>query len=272
MADPGIKNHLKPSQRSGQRSIVFAVVALTALGLLFVSLGNWQLNRAQERREIAQALELGRQEPTVTLTAQSDVTALLPWQPAEVSGYWLAQWSVLLDNRSFNGAPGFWLTTPLQLSSDTAVLVLRGWVPRPIAQHNPFVPVLQSTAAVRVSGEIALRVPRLYELAQSEPLPADPVSLAQTESAQSMLDLNLLPQRQNLTIDEISKTSGLQFLPVVLMQTSPVDGAQLERDWPTPSVDANTNVGYAIQWFSFAAIAFGALGVLVWRIRRREKI
>jgi len=27
------------------------------------------------------------------------------------------------------------------------------------------------------------------------------------------------------------------------------------RQWAGPSLDANKNVGYAIQWFSFAAIA-----------------
>ena len=272
MADAEGKSQPNPSQRRGQRSIVFAAVALTLMGLLFASLGNWQLKRAEERRQIAQTIEAGRQATPVLLSAQSDTHSLLPWQTAEVRGQWLPEWSVLLDNRSFEGRPGYWLATPLKLSEDAAILVLRGWVARPIAQYNPFEPVLQSAGEVLVAGEIAQRVPRLYELAAGEPLPSTPVDVELNALGQTVLDLQLLPQRQNLEVDELSKLSGLQFLPVVLLQTSPIDGAQLERGWPTPSIDANTNVGYAIQWFSFAGIAFGALGILLWRRRRREKI
>lgn len=272
MADTSGENQPNPVQRRGQRSLVFAAVALAILGVLFASLGNWQLNRADERRQIARTIEAGRTATPVLLSAQSDASSLLPWQTAEVKGHWLPEWSVLLDNRSFEGRPGYWLATPLRLSTDSAILVLRGWVARPIAQYNPFEPILQSVDEVLVVGEIAQRVPRLYELAAGEPLPSTPAEMTHNADGQTVLDLNMLPQRQNLDVQELSKASGLQFLPVVLLQTSPIDGAQLEQGWPTPSVDANTNVGYAIQWFSFAAIAFGALGVLLWRRRRREKI
>ena len=272
MADNPDSNQRTPSGAKAKRSLIFACSALALMGLLFLGLGNWQLDRAQERRAIAQAIEAGRQAPAVLLTEDSDTEQLQPWQTANVSGQWLAQWSVLIENRSFEGRPGLWLATPLQLSEDTAILVLRGWVPRPIGDQHPFETIKQSGQTVSITGEVAKRVPRLYELGQEPDLPSQPVPLDINAQGTSQLDLNRLQRRQNLSVDEMSDLTGLQFLSVVLLQTDATDGSQLERGWPTPSIDANTNVGYALQWFSFAAIAFGALGVLLWRHRRRVKI
>ena len=270
MADTEPQHQRNPTKRRG-RSLVVAAVGLGLIGLLFLTLGNWQLERAKERRAIADAIEAGRQAPPVRLSADSDTDTLAPWQSAQVSGRWLAQWSILIENRSFEGRPGFWVATPLLMSDDSALLVLRGWVARPIGQLHPFPTLAQSTGTVTLTGEIAERVPRLYELGQEADLLATPATLSlDAQGDNSLLDLNFLPMRQNLSTQEMSNLTGLQFLPVVLLQTSTTDGSQLERGWPTPSVDANTNVGYAIQWFSFAAIAFGALGVLIWRSRRRE--
>ncbi|MFM7009841.1 MAG: hypothetical protein ACKO0Z_11005 [Betaproteobacteria bacterium] len=43
------------------------------------------------------------------------------------------------------------------------------------------------------------------------------------------------------------------------------------RNWPKPSLDADKNVGYATQWFGFAAIAAVAFCVVLWRFVRRRR-
>jgi cytochrome oxidase assembly protein ShyY1 len=73
---------------------------------------------------------------------------------------------------------------------------------------------------------------------------------------------------QNLSLSELSERSGLNLLPVVLMQTSRANDG-LIRVWPEPSVDADKNIGYATQWFGFAAICLFALLVFAWRLKRR---
>jgi cytochrome oxidase assembly protein ShyY1 len=45
----------------------------------------------------------------------------------------------------------------------------------------------------------------------------------------------------------------------------------LKRVWPEPSVDSDKNMGYALQWFGFAAIAAIAWLGFAWRIWRRKK-
>lgn len=272
MADePSNSQHFRTASRNKRRKLT-AVVLLAILGSLFISLGNWQLNRAQERRQIAQDIEKGRQSAPVLLSAGTDVTKLMPWQSAQVSGNWMPQFSVLLDNRNLDGKPGYWLATPMRLSADAALLVLRGWVARPIGQFNPFPAITQSEGTVTIDGEIAMRVPQLYEISDKKALRFDNNPVIARKNDLSTLALDRLQQLQNVSLEPLSKATGLSFVPIVLMQTNDTDGANLVRQWPTPSVDADTNVGYAMQWFSFAAIAFGAMGVLLWQVWRRAKI
>lgn len=268
MADMRIDN--QKSARSSARRVAVGCVALTLLGVLFLGLAHWQLNRAEQRREIAKQIESGRAQTPVDLNAHPDYASLKPWQSARVTGRWLPQWSVLLDNRNLDGKPGFWLGTLLELAPNRTILVLRGWVPRPIGSYNPFPVVSQSTGLVVIQGEIATHVPRLYEISdESDKIPASDVT---KDAQKTLLDLARVAQRQNVTEAELKKVTGLQVAPVVLLQTNDSDGQALKRRWPEPSVDADKNIGYAMQWASFAAIAFVAVGILLWRNRRRAKI
>lgn len=272
MADTLKGNQAGKVSGARNRRILLAVVLLGALGTIFVSLGNWQLGRADERREIAALIESGRRSAPTLLSESVDTGSLKPWQAAQAEGTWMPEFSILLDNRNLNGRPGFWLATPLSLSPGTAVLVLRGWVARPIGSYNPFPDVTQTTHATVVAGELALRVPQLYELAGDVEQRISRVPVEPVGPEKSRLDLNKLPQLQNVSIGAMSESTGVKFLPVVLMQTSPSDADVLTQQWPTPSIDADTNIGYAMQWFGFAAIAYGAMGVLLWRWRRHAKI
>jgi surfeit locus 1 family protein len=245
-----------------------AAIFLGILGITFTTLGQWQLNRADERRQIAQAIQDGRQAAPISLNSRNDTSELLAWRPAEATGHWLPHFSLLLDNRNLDGKPGLWLATPLMLNNGSAVLVLRGWAARPIGQYNAL-PIIESDEkTLTVSGELFNRVPQLYALAQESPLT---FSEHPVQIHEKGLDLSELSRRQNVSIESLSKATGLSFLPAVLMQTSD-DGTALLRQWPQPSIDAHKNTGYAMQWFIFAAIAFGAMGVLLWRLMRREKI
>jgi cytochrome oxidase assembly protein ShyY1 len=68
-----------------------------------------------------------------------------------------------------------------------------------------------------------------------------------------------------------AQRTGLKFLPTVLMQTGGDASDGLKRVWPEPSVDADKNVGYAMQWFGFAGIVLIAFLVVVWRrLRTRQ--
>lgn len=317
---------------SNRRRGMLALVVLGIVAVVCFFLGQWQLDRAAQRDALRTALEHGRSQPPLVLSAATDTSQFVPWQAASATGRWSNEHTVLLQNRNLDGTPGYWVATPLLLApqkppmnrndvvaagsaeqeamssapgareffsrganvQQAAVLVLRGWLPRDFSagNHSPAVP--QEPGLLRVTGELHTHVPRLFELwgwaggAASQLPPTIP----QANGA--------IAQVQNLELAQYERATGLDLLPVVLTQTKPseilrADGPQngspgfgqaseaaatqeqaappsvaaLRREWPGPSLDAAQNRGYALQWFSFSAIAIiAALFVLRGMLRR----
>jgi len=245
------------------RLTVAALLLLACAVAGLAALGRWQLHRADERRAILAAIEAGRARAPLALTGATPDSELAAWRPARASGRWQPELSVLLENRNQGGRPGYWLATPLLLDAarHQAVLVLRGWLPR-IPDGRP--PALPAPAAgiQDVVGELLPRVPRLFELwSFGQPRAALPATLPADGP---------VPSVQNLDLAGYAQATGLRLLPAVLMQTRGDDA--LVRDWPQPSVDYNQNLGYAMQWFSFAgiaAIAWLVVAARAWRRARR---
>ncbi len=254
---------------------LIATVLLAGTAITCISLGRWQLSRAQERQQIAADIERGRSGVAVDLNANPTEEQLQPWRPAQAEGVWQPQFNLLLDNRNLDGKPGLWLATPLLLSDGSAVLILRGWFARPIgADISPVIPT--ASGPHKITGELALRVPRLFELwgardRSESSLPVDwPRSEVTKQSIAHSQDMSTLPRLQNIDLNDLSKRLGLKFLPVVVMQKDENNDG-LKRVWPTPSIDSDKNMGYAMQWFGFAAIAVIAWLGFAWRIWRRKK-
>lgn len=257
---------------------LFALVLLGATAMVCLSLGYWQLDRAAQRDAIRTAIDTGRSQPPLHLRAGTAATELVPWRPAQATGQWRPELTVLLENRNYQGRPGYWVATPLVLedSSQTAVTVLRGWLPRQASTGQarpalPDIPPVQGRATI--PGELLERVPRLFELWSWSGQDVSQLPAAMPASSGGT------PVVQNLPLSDYAAATGLKFMPVVLAQTAPaidssnpVSGAPLVREWPEPSLDSDKNRGYALQWFGFSAIAAIAWIVVLWRaIRRRIK-
>lgn len=251
-----------------------ALILLGALAFVFASLGNWQLSRAAQRDAIKLAIDTGRGNAPLAIQADTPIAELVPWRPATAHGRWQHDLTVLLENRNYQGRPGYWVATPLLMDepSRTAVLVLRGWLPRDasLPQKLPAIPA--PTGEQTISGELLERVPRLFEL----------WSWSGNEATQLPKRLpdpeRPLPSVQNLDLTAYQAATGLKLKPTVLAQTSvassPASSAEsspLLHEWPEPSLDSDKNRGYALQWFGFAAIAAIAWLVIAWRALRHRK-
>ena len=276
---------------------VIALILLGALALVCLSLGRWQLSRAAERDAINQAIQAGQNAPPLTLLATTAVSELTPWRPARASGTWLHDFTVLLENRNYKGRPGLWVATPLLLDGTprTALLVLRGWLPRPLGPDAQLPDLAPAPGPQRVQGQLLGHVPRLFELWSLSGRSATqlPARLPATGSAPTMV--------QNLALYDYARATGLHLLPIVLQQTQeadaavlpsagaatgsaanastgatqaahppPVKSVPLVRDWPLPSLDSDKNRGYALQWFGFATIAAVAWFMVIFHSLRRR--
>jgi len=99
------------------------LIALVLLGMLvglFSSLGRWQLDRAAQRDAIKSAMEAGRKRAPIELSTGTPADRLAPWQAASAQGHWRHDLTVLLENRNYQGRPGYWVATPLVLDAPAA--------------------------------------------------------------------------------------------------------------------------------------------------------
>ncbi len=265
------------SSKPRTRSTIAALVLLGLVATVCVSLGNWQLERAEQRRETQRVMEQGRASPPLELTASTSARELRDWRPASLQGHWRNDLTVLLDNRNHAGRPGYWVATPLVLSSqpERAVLVLRGWLPRvfsdqgqPGAGHPPADDLLAPQGLQRIQGQLLSRIPRMYELwsvSDRRSVNHLPSTLPDPASP--------LPVVTNLALDDYAAATGLALLPAIVQQAqeASLPDDKLVREWAEPTLDADKNTGYALQWFGFAAIAAGAFLVIAWRALRRRR-
>ncbi len=260
--------------KSHSRMLTVAALVLLALAaMVFASLGRWQLGRADERRAIAASIQAGRSQAPLLLSSSVPAEQLTAWRPAQVVGRWRPELSVALDNRNLDGRPGLWLATPLVLEDGSAVLVLRGWFARPF-DVSQALQIVTPEGPQRVTGELALHVPRMFELWSSGAGSASQLPVGwpgNVAPSASDAEVARLPRLQNLELAQLAARTGLKFVPAVLLQTEPNDDG-LKRTWSEPSTDSDKNMGYAMQWFGFAAIALVAWAGVALRAWRRRKL
>lgn len=205
---------------------------------LFCALGIWQLDRAEQKRQIAASLEQRRKLPALRIGTDLPETDGLEYRSLEVRGRFLHAKTVLIENRKYQGRNGFHVITPLQLSgSGKLLLINRGWVPQQTGESSAF---SRPQGELTILGEARIPQPPAIDL-------------------QPQLDTTLaMPHWPFLTLENYAAWSGLKILPYVLLQ-SPQDAGDFARQWPSPPTNDAMHIGYAIQWFAFALI-----GLLIW--------
>lgn len=214
-------------------SLVLRPVATVVTGgavLLFVVLGNWQLGRAAEKRALDE--EFSRAEPALPLPPAS--IAVPRYQRVTASGSYDIDHQFLLDNMSESGSAGVHVLTPLLLADGNAVLVDRGWV--------PFGATRDSLPDVAVAGASRTVAGRLDQLPR-------PSIRLQAPPADGWPRLTSFPEMNELATD-----LGRELYPqMILLDSQELDG--YVRNWHVPGPTSLRHLGYAIQWFAFAATA-----------------
>jgi surfeit locus 1 family protein len=111
------------------------------------------------------------------------------------------------------------------------VLVNRGWIGAGDRSRLPI--VFTPEGPQTIEGEAVVPSSRFLELAPEQ---------------------GTGPLRQNLVLAREEKRLGLVMQPFVIQQTSDArDG--LVREWERPDTGVDRHRSYALQWYSFAALA-----------------
>ncbi|MCL4800359.1 MAG: SURF1 family protein [Burkholderiales bacterium] len=208
-------------------------VAAIAFCALTVSLGNWQLRRAEEREGAQRQLEARAAGAAVALPTDAVDPAEWAWRRVSARGAYVDAHTILLDNRVLDGRAGFHVVTPLRLAgTDMHVLVNRGWAPQGRTRADlPRIPAPAGTHTVE--GIVVTPPERVFTLGDAAPTGA---------------------VWQHLAPGRYGERTGLAVQPIVLLQTSAADDG-LVRRWERPDAGADKNRAYALQWYVFAALA-----------------
>ena len=220
------------------RARSWMVLLAAVLGVaLTASLGQWQLRRADQKQALVDARQSRAAMAPVdgaSLGQAGDSVANregLLYRAVALQGRWLGEHTVYLDNRQMQGRPGFFVVSPLRLSTGVVVLVQRGWVPRNFNERTALPAVPTPSGEVQVQGHLAPWPSRIYDFGAVETGPI----------------------RQNLDFDAYRGQTGLPLLELSVQQSGAADDGLL-RDWPVPASGIEKHHGYAFQWFGLSAL------------------
>ena len=219
-----------------------AVPTALAVGAvaLFAALGNWQLGRAAEKRGLAADFAAGG-PPIEWQQLPPDAPR---YQRVRLRGHYDPAHQFLLDNMSHESVAGVHVLTPLLLDDGSAVLVNRGWA--------PYGPTRQDLPAVEVGSEKRTIVGRLDEL----PRPGIWLKAPPAAGWPRVVQYPKMP--------ELAAALGRELAPrQVLLDPGVPDG--YVREWTVTGTTVDRHIGYAVQWFAFAAVAAALWVVLSFR-------
>lgn len=233
---------------------LIATLAAVAMIALTISLGNWQLRRADEKAALQSVRDEAAAAGPIDFTGSSGDPERAVGSLLRVSGRFDEDRTIFLDNRTHNGIAGFHVVAPMRIPGrDRVVMVLRGWVPGDPHDRRRLPRVPAGERDWIVEGVVEPGIPSGIRL-------GDWVPTAPGDRIWPRFDLG-----------EYAAWSGLEPFPWVLRQTAD-NGDGLVRDWVRPGDTVERHRAYALQWYSFALLSAGLWAWYgFWAPRRRRR-
>ena len=214
------------------------LIVVLMTGVL-VSLGVWQLHRAEQKLQLLQRYENAPRLPALAATGlESDLATHwreYRYRRVRLMGAYDAGHQILLENQISHGRVGVMVITPFILAdSGAVVLVNRGWTAaagaaREVIENGPAAAPRRVRGLLNHPPAVGMRLGSPDDSKQGWPKPMPYVDL-------EWMALQL----------------GRPVLPwVVLLARDEADG--YHRDWrPSVRMGPEKHKGYAVQWFSLA--------------------
>lgn len=210
--------------------------------IILMSLGFWQLQRADYKKQLLKSYQSRLFATPVSLKELPQDPEQSQYRQVQVTGHYDTEHSILLDNKIYQHQVGYHVLTPfLPQGSQQWVLINRGWVPRSqIRGQPPMIPKM--TSQLSLTGIV------YFPLKQTMVLTPDGLHVKTWPWVSQRIDLSLFNQ--------VLQKPLYQF--VILLD--PKAPGEFVRDWNPVSVTPYKNIGYAVQWF---ALAFALLIIFI---------
>ena len=214
-----------------------------------VNLGQWQLNRHNERKEFNATLVQRFDAPIQPLETllQSAKPEDIEWMPAAITGTYLQGEDISMVNVSQNGVAGYNAVTPMLLEDGMVVLVNRGFMP--LASEFPPAPSGEVSLLGRVRASSERRTGAVSDPATGE-----------------------LTEVQRIDIDRLQQQIDGELVPVYiqLLKSTPAEAPTLSTI-VDPDFSNGPHLSYTVQWLVFALCAAGGWVALVRREVAKQK-
>jgi surfeit locus 1 family protein len=212
----------------------FTTVLTLVLMVVLISLGRWQLRRADQKRALYDEFDTGG---GVTQMLDLQTPALPRYQHVEARGSYDEAHQILIDNMTdAAGHAGYFVITPFGMVGGGWLLINRGWVP--VGPARAVLPKVSVTSE-----------PRLVR-GRTDHLPTPGIQMGSPAPLQGPFPVVAnFPTRGDierlLSIGPWSAATDL-----VLLDADQPDG--YVRQWQPPGMPPLRHVAYAVQWFGLA--------------------
>ncbi len=214
--------------------LVPSLITLFLLVLL-IWLGFWQLNRAQQKRNLIISYQALKTSKPIKLSSMTGAAINYRYTPVNISGKFDNQHTILLDNRTYQGRAGYQVLSPfIPTGATTAVLINRGWVPMGKTRNElPGINAIKGT--VSINGIIDVPINNL------------------TLSTKKELNEQWPIRIQTINNKFLAKVLGYPVHQYIVL-LSPKSPYGFVRNWSPKQLNPQKNIAYAIQWFALALV------------------
>ena len=229
------------------RFLVPSILILATMAFL-VSLGFWQLDRADQKRTIEASIQKANTGVVELIINQNELLNK-EYYEVRLQGSYIGDKQFIYDNQIVDQSSGYYVLTPFVLTGQSnAIMINRGFIP-----WNGRRDQLDDIAVDSTYREIKIQVSR-------------PIKRIELKTSDISNQFPVLIQAIDFdVIEEISSTS---FVDVIgLLDPSSDDG--FVRKWEPYTGSIEKHIGYAIQWF-LMALVLGIIGIRI-GLKQRKK-
>ena len=222
------------------RFFIPAFLIIATLALL-ITLGFWQLDRADEKRAIEDQVANANANIAELIT-DVDLLSEKEYYHVHLQGSYVGDKQFIYDNQIVDQISGYYVLTPFVLKGDSrAILINRGFIPWN-GRRDQIADIDIGAKIAEVKVQISKPVKRM-ELKASEITQDFPVLV------------------QALDVDEMSAIASLDFANIVGL-LGPESENGFVRKWDPYTGSIERHIGYAIQWF-LMALVLSIIGTLL---------
>ena len=223
-------------------------ILITATFAFLVSLGFWQLERADDKRSIEASIKQAN-TGSVELIKKEEGLQSKEYYEVRLQGKYLSDKQFIYDNQIVDQVSGYYVLTPYALEGQSkAILINRGFIPWN-GRRDKLADIVIGQETREIKVQISKPIKRM-ELKPSE------------------VGIQFPALIQSIDIQDMADRAKVDFSSVIgLLDASASNG--FIRKWEPYTGSIEKHIGYAVQWF-LMALVLAIIGIRI-AIKQRKK-